>query len=110
MVNTKKHHIDWSDDWNDKFSLKEYNIPNVLDYESALLIFNAGKTLYFLKNHCSCDYTLDVEFPDPVSALGSKLHESTSILSPVFRSWLNVVSNKLNTLLVKVMFEEFSLK
>ena len=92
------------------FSLKLENIPNVLDYESTLLIFNAGKTLHFLKNHCSCDYSLDDEFPDPTSALGDKLHESTSILSPSFKSWLHKISNKLNKQLVRVMFDEFALK
>ena len=64
-MNSQKNIKDWSD-WNHKFSLQEHNIPNVLDYKSALLIFNAGKTFYFLKNHCSLDYHLNLEFPNPI--------------------------------------------
>ena len=53
-----------------------------MDYESAVQIFNAGKTIYFLKNHCKVDFQLEVPFFDVKSALSDKLYESTSILSP----------------------------
>lgn len=64
----------------------------MLDYDSAVKIFNAGKTIYFLKNHCKIDYNLDVPFFDVKTALSDKLYESTSILSANFKSWLANIS------------------
>lgn len=71
-----------------------------MDYESAVKIFNAGKTLYFLKKHCKIDYILEVPFFDVKTALNDKLYGSTSILSANFKSWLSNVSKTLSNFLV----------
>lgn len=73
-------------------------------------IFNAGKTIYFLKNHCKIDYNLDVPFFDVKTALSDKLYESTSILSANFKSWIEKVSKISSNYLVEVMFNKFDLK
>lgn len=98
------------DEWQNKFDLQEKNIPNLLDYESAVQIFKAGKTIYFLKKHCKIDFQLDVPFFDVKSALSGKLYESTSILSPEFKAWLNEVSKKSSSYLVSVLLGQFNLK
>ena len=72
----------------------------MIDYDSAVKIFDAGKTIYFLKKHCKIDYQLDVSFFDVKTALSDKLYESTSILSPSFKSWLLNVSKTLSNFLV----------
>ena len=63
-----------------------------------------------MKNHFKIDYQLDVPFFNVKSALSDKLYESTSILSPEFKSWLKEVSEKLNKYLVNVMFQQFNLR
>mgnify|MGYP001496473436 CR=1 FL=1 len=73
-------------------------------------IFSAGKTIYFLKNHCKIDYNLDVPFFDVKTALSDKLYESTSILSANFKSWLESVSKTSSNYLVEIMFNKFDLK
>lgn len=90
--------------------MEEKNIPNLIDYDSAVKIFDAGKTIYFLKNHCKIDYQVEVPFFDVKTALSDKLYESTSILSPSFKSWLSHVSNNLSIYLVEVLFNKFDLK
>lgn len=82
----------------------------MIDYDSAVKIFDAGKTIYFLKNHCKIDYQLDVPFFDVKTALSDKLYESTSILSPSFKSWLFNVSKTVNSFLVEILFNKFDLK
>ena len=87
-VGNKSLIAEW-DEWDNKFDIEEKKIPNLIDYESAVQIFKAGKTIYFLKNHCKIDYQLDVPFFDVKTALNDQLYESTSILSPEFKNWLS---------------------
>lgn len=81
-----------------------------MDYESAVQIFNAGKTIYFLKNHCKIDYVLEVPFFDVKTAISDKLYESTTILSASFKSWLFSVFTTSSNYLVEVMLKKFDLK
>lgn len=90
--------------------MEDKNIPNLIDYDSAVKIFNAGKAIYFLKKHCKIDYQLEIPFFDVKTALSDKLYESTSILSPNFKSWLTNVSITLSNYLVEVLFNKFDLK
>lgn len=76
-----------------KFELDVLKIPNVLDYDSAVQIFNAGKTLYFLKNRCNEDYHLEIPYFDSKSILIDQINESTTILSPAFKLWLKSISD-----------------
>lgn len=46
--------------WQDKYTILWDNIPNLIDHESALMIFNTGKTINFLKKCCNHDYQIDV--------------------------------------------------
>ena len=65
------------------------NIPNILDKDSAVMIFNAGifiinlgKTIYFLKHKCKSNYSIPIPFINPSKILNYDICESSNILSP----------------------------
>lgn len=104
-------------EWFEKFRLVEANIPNILDRESAQMIFNAGnfinklgKTIYFLKNRCRCNYSIPIPFIDHEKILNEDICESSNILSTEFKKWLTAVYEDLSQTLVSELKNQFLLK
>ncbi len=60
-------------EWFDKYNLVENNIPNILDKESAVMIFNAGKFINYFKVKLFTFSKIDVDvitpYPFPLSTL-----------------------------------------
>jgi len=75
-----------------------------------LNIFNEGKTIYFLKNRCKCNYSIPIPFIDPQKILSYDIYESSNILSPDFKKWLTSVYENLSSTLVNELKKQYNLK
>jgi hypothetical protein len=77
-------------------------VPNVLDIESARMIFIAGKTIYFLRNRCKVVYNLRTKFPETKDGNG--------LLGTEFNEWLRETHSEVGAVLVEVLMKQFNLK
>jgi len=66
----------------------------------VLKFLTIGKTIYFLKNRCKCNYSIPIDFIDPSKIINYDICESSNILSPEFKRWLTSVYEDLSFKLV----------
>jgi gamma-tubulin complex component 3 len=83
-------------------------IPNLIDEESALMIFNTGKTINFLKKCCSHDYQIDLNFIDVKMLI--RQGDSNTSFPEEFRHWLRTISDMAHRELMHVLFNKFKMK
>lgn len=99
-----------SDEWQERFKLVNENIPNILNSESARMIFSAGKAIYFLINKCKVLYQVRTPFIDTRDLAALSAASSNSLVSPAFLGWLRAVHDEINAALVDTLFSQFHLK
>lgn len=94
--------------WQDKYKIIWEMIPNLIDQESALMIYNTGKTLNFLRMCCNYDYKTNVEFINYKKLIGKE--DTNSTFPDEFKQYLRVVSDAAHKQLMDVLFHKFRLK
>lgn len=94
--------------WQDKYKMIWNMIPNLIDQESALMIYNTGKTLNFLRQCCNYDYKNNVEFIDYKRLIGKG--DTNSTFPDEFKQYLKIVSDAAHKQLMDVLFHKFRLK
>jgi hypothetical protein len=75
-----------------------------------MLFYRVGKTIQFLKDKCSCNFSPSIAFINPTQIINSNICESLNILSAEFKKWLRSVYAELSQKLVGVLTQDFSLK
>ena len=76
--------------WQDKYKMVWDMIPNLIDEQTALTIFNTGKTINFLKKCCNHDYQVELPFVDPKSLI--RPGDSNTTFPEEFKHWLQSAS------------------
>lgn len=94
--------------WQDKYKMIWDMIPNLIDEQTALTIFNTGKTINFLKKCCNHDYQIELPFIDPRQMI--KPNDQSTNFPEEFKIWLRSASEMAHAQLKGVLFSKFKMR